>query len=150
MFKKNLIIQDGFKDCGPACLLMLVKHYKGNINIEKLKEMCKNDKTGTTAYDLINAAKECGFEANGMKAKLEDLTIDNILLPFIAHVTINNSYNHYVVIYKIDFKREKLLVADPALGYRKYSFDEFREIYNEVLILLYPAKNILCEEKLSN
>ena len=148
MFKKNLIVQDGYKDCGPTSLLMLIKYYKGNINIEKLKEMCKSDKTGTTAYDLIAAAKECGFEANGVKCKLEDLTINNLILPCIAHVIINGSYNHYVVIYKVDFKRKKLLVADSATGYKKYTFASFNEIYNEVLILLYPAKNILCEEDL--
>lgn len=142
MFRKKIVIQDGYKDCGPTCLLMIIKYYKGNVNIEKLKELCQNDKTGTTAYDLIEAAKICGFEANGVKCEIENMTIDNLILPCIAHVTIDDSYNHYVVIYKVDFKNKKIIIGDPAIGYKKYSFDEFKKIYNNILIFLYPIKNI--------
>ena len=49
---KKIVKQDGFKDCGPCCLLMIIKHYKGYYDIEELKNMCKTDKSGTTAYQL--------------------------------------------------------------------------------------------------
>ena len=77
MFKRNLIKQVGYKDCGPACLLMIIKHYKGNISLEKLKEMCKTNKNGTTAYDLIEASRECGFTAHGIKCKIEEFSSDS-------------------------------------------------------------------------
>ena len=68
--KKSFVNQEGFKDCGPACLLMIIKHYKGYIELDELKEMCKTNKLGTSAYDLIETAKEIGFEAYGVKCKL--------------------------------------------------------------------------------
>ena len=141
MFKR--IKQEGFKDCGPSCLLNIIKHYKGNIDINDLKEMCKTDKTGTTAYHLIEASKKLGFESYGIRCNLKDLKKENVILPCIAHVIINNSYNHYVVIEKIDFKNKKILINDP-IGKRKYySYKEFNSIFNNILIYLYPIKKII-------
>ena len=141
MFKR--IKQEGLKDCGPSCLLNIIRYYKGNVDINDLKEMCKTDKSGTTAYHLIEASKKLGFESYGIKCELNDLKKENVILPCIAHVIINNSYKHYVVIEKIDFKKKRLLINDP-IGKRKYSsYKEFDNIFNNVLIILYPIKKIL-------
>lgn len=142
MLKKSLIRQDGFKDCGPTCLFKIIRHYKGYIDINSLKEMCKTTKDGTTAYHLIEASKKCGFESYGIKTSLKDLNEENLILPCIAHVTINNSYNHYVVIEKIDFKRKKILIFDPIGKTSYFRFDEFTKIFNNILIYLYPIKVI--------
>ena len=141
MFRR--IKQEGLKDCGPSCLLNIVKYYKGNVDINDLKEMCKTDKSGTTAYHLIEASKKLGFESYGIRCNLDDLKKENVILPCIAHVIINNSYKHYVVIEKIDFKKKRLLINDP-IGKRKYcSYKEFADIFNYVLIILYPIKKIV-------
>ena len=142
MFKRNLIRQDGFKDCGPTCLAMIIKHYRGHIDINELKEMCKTDKNGTTAYHLIEAAKKCGFESYGFKCQLEDLNENNIILPCIAHVILEDSYMHYVVIKKIDFKKKRITIYDPIGRISIYPYVEFKKIFNNVLILLYPIKVI--------
>ncbi|MBE6150040.1 MAG: peptidase domain-containing ABC transporter [Firmicutes bacterium] len=145
----KLINQEGIKDCGPTCLLMIIKHYKGNISIEKLKEMCKTSKKGTTAYHLIEAAKNCGFEANGYKCKLKDLNEENIILPCIAYVLLNNTYQHYVVIDKINFKKKKIYIKDPIGKNYIKTFEEFEKIYKDILIYLYPVKNIVNYKNLS-
>lgn len=142
MFKRNLIRQDGFKDCGPTCLSMIIKHYKGYIDINELKEMCKTDKNGTTAYHLIETAKKCGFESYGVKCNLEDINKNNIILPCIAHVILNNSYKHYVVIKKIDYKKKKITVYDPIGTIKTYTYENFQKIFSNIIILLYPIKVI--------
>ena len=142
MFKRNLIRQDGFKDCGPTCLSMIIKHYKGYIDINELKEMCKTDKNGTTAYHLIETAKKCGFESYGVKCNLEDINKNNIILPCIAHVILNNSYKHYVVIKKIDYKKKKITVYDPIGTIKTYTYKNFQKIFSNIIILLYPIKVI--------
>ena len=142
MFKRNLIKQDGFKDCGPTCLSMIIKHYKGYIDINELKEMCKTDKNGTTAYHLIETAKKCGFESYGVKCNLEDINKNNIILPCIAHVILNNSYKHYVVIKKIDYKKKKITVYDPIGTIKTYTYENFQKIFSNIIILLYPIKVI--------
>lgn len=145
MFKRNLVIQEDYKDCGPACLAMIIKHYKGNVNIFKLKELCKTNKNGTNAYNLIEASKKCGFEAYGIRCNVNEFN-KNMILPCIAHVVIDNSYTHYVVIYKVD---NKVHVKDPIGKIKKYSFEEFEKIYSNILIVLYPKYNILYEKDVS-
>ena len=141
MFKR--IKQEGFKDCGPSCLLNIIKHYKGYIDINELKEMCKTDRNGTTAYHLIEASKKLGFESYGIRCNLNDLKKENIILPCIAHVIINNSYNHYIVIEKIDFKKKRLLINDPIGKCKYWTFIEFQKIFNNILIYLYPIRKII-------
>lgn len=143
MLKKYPFVkQDGLKDCGVASLLMIIKHYNGNISKERLREMTKTSKHGTTAYNLIEAVRLIGFKAKGIKCNLEGLRKNNIILPCLAYVTIDEIYNHYVVIYKIDFKKQELLIADPSNKLLKMKMKDFEKIYNGVLIMMYPKKKI--------
>lgn len=141
MFKNKIINQQGIKDCGPACLAMLINHHKGYVEIERLKEMCKTSKNGTTAYDLIESCKQCGFESYALKAKLNE----NLVYPLIAHITLNNSYNHFVVVTKCT--KNKIYVNDPARGKIKYTVDKFNEIFNEVVLIAYPNQKIRTDSK---
>lgn len=128
------------KTCGVAVLSMIIKYYKGYIDNNCLMELTKTNKNGTTAFHLIEAAKEIGFEGKGIKTNLNNL--QKVMLPCIAHVTINNSYNHYIVIYEINYKNKYLIIADPASKLKKISFEEFNEIWNEIIINLTPVKQI--------
>ena len=135
--------QEGLKDCGPASLQMIIKYYKGYVSLDDLSVMMKTTKQGTTAYDLKEASEKLGFKVEPVKAKLEDITSDNIILPCIAHVIINKTYKHFIVIYKINFKNKTLIIADPQSKIKKISFKEFKKIYNNILIMLYPIKPIV-------
>jgi len=134
--------QKDLKECGPICLQMIIMYYKGYINIEELNELCKTNKFGTNAYNLICGAKEIGFTSYGIKTSLDDLNKDNIILPCIAHVILKNKYNHYIVIYEINFKRKTLVIADPMEKIKTISFNEFSKIFNNILLILYPNKTI--------
>ena len=100
MQKYPFIKQEDLKDCGPACLAMIIKYYRGYIPISELCELSKTSKNGTDAYHLIEASKKVGFNARGIKKELDN----NLILPIIAHVIINNNLGHFVVIYKINIK----------------------------------------------
>ena len=50
MKKKLIIKQDGYKECGAACLLSIIRYYKGNISINKLIELTCTNKEGTTKW----------------------------------------------------------------------------------------------------
>ncbi len=143
MFKKYIWVrQDDLKDCGVASLLTIIKTYRGNISKEALRILSKTTRDGTSAYDLMVAAKKMGFAVKGIKGNIKDLQQENILLPCIAHVIINNSYKHYIVIHKINKKKKTLIIADPSTGIKKYTFNEFAKIWTGVLIILYPIKRI--------
>ncbi len=136
--KYPFVKQDGIKDCGVASLSMIIQYYKGYVSLEQLRDVTKTDKKGVTAYHLIEGAKQIGLDAKGVKCKLSDLNAENIVLPAIAHVTINQSYNHYVVIYEINFKKKTILIADPANKIKKITFPEFEKMWNQIIIIIYP------------
>ena len=146
-YKYPFTHQETIKDCAPASLQMIIKYYNGYTSIERLRNLMKTDKNGTNAYNLIEAAKNLGFEAYGVKTKLEQLNKNNLILPAIAHVVINNSYCHFVVIYDIDYKKGKITIGDPASKIYKTTLEEFNKIFSGILIILYPIEKINFEKK---
>lgn len=129
-------------DCGVASMQMIIEYYKGKVGLEYLRNITKTNKNGTTAYHIIEALKELGFESHGVKTEIDKLNKENLILPCIAHVTINQSYKHYIVIYEVDYKKKKMTIADPAQKLKVITFEEFRNIWNNILIIMYPNKPI--------
>ena len=60
-----------------------------------------------------------------------------IPLPAIAHVIIDDSLLHYVVITKV--KGDTVVVSDPAKGIVKYKKEDFLKIWTNILILIAPT-----------
>lgn len=140
MFKYPFVRQEGFKDCGCACLLMILRYYKGNTTLERLRDLTKTSKSGTSAYNIIDACSKLGFSAKAVRGSINDM--EEVILPCIAHVVIDNKYKHYIVIYSIDFNKNRIVIADPDKGIRKISFDYFNKIWTGVLITLYPSSTL--------
>lgn len=148
MFKKYPFVkQEGYKDCGVACLLMIIRYYKGNISIERLRELSKTGKNGTTAYNLIKCANDVGFSAYGVKGEIDNLR--EVVFPCIAHVIINDLYKHYIVIFNINYDKRFLLIADPDKGISKISFDYFNKIWTGVLVVLFPVRSLPITKNIS-
>lgn len=143
MFKKYpIVMQSTSKECGVACMQMILKYYHGFVSNIVLNEITKTSANGTNAYDLLEAFKMFGFDAVGVECKLEDLLNQNIILPCIAHVILDSKFQHYVVIYEINKKRKTLLIGDSSKGIYKISFDEFSIIWNKILLIVTPKKTL--------
>ncbi|MDA1926049.1 peptidase domain-containing ABC transporter [Bacillus cereus] len=129
------IKQHDLQDCGPACLAMISRHYGLSLSIAKIREVSGTDLRGTNVKGLLEAATKLEFEAKGVKTK--DLeALKEIPLPAIAHVVIDKSLLHYIVIYKV--KKDKVYVADPAKGLVTYKLKDFAEIWTGILVLMSP------------
>lgn len=112
------IKQHDEKDCGAACLATIAKQYGLKVPISKIREAAGTDKEGTSAFGVIKAAESIGLSAKGVKAtKAEDI-FTGFPTPAIAHVIIDKSLLHYVVIHKVSEK--EIIVADPAKGIVKF------------------------------
>lgn len=99
-FNKYICIkQQDIKDCGATCLAMITKHHGLKYPISKIREVAGTDKQGTNAYGLIQAAQKLGFTSKGVKGDQEAF-YGEFPLPAIAHVIIDQSLLHYVVIHK--------------------------------------------------
>lgn len=141
MFKEyQCVMQEGNKDCGACALLTIIKTYGGNVSLEYLKDLTRTTKDGTNAYLIMNAAKEMGLSSKAVRGSVFDLE-DN-MFPCIAHVIINKSMGHFIVIHKIDRNKKILTIADPAIGRRLMSYTEFLEITTNQFLLFTPNKKI--------
>ena len=137
MKRKCVVKQNDIRDCGICCLESIIKYYDGYVPLETLRLDTKTDNSGTSAYNLIKAAKKYGFNAMGKKINELD---KNIILPAIAHIITEKGLKHFVVIYEI--KKEYVVVMDPATGYRKIPTIDFKDVWTNVILIFQPYKEI--------
>ena len=136
----KIVIQDGEKNCGVACLLSIIRYYGGDISQEVLREYTNTTKDGVSALSLINCAKKIGFDACGVHGEIDD--IDRAKLPVIAHTMINKNIKHFVVIYEMNDSKDKVYIMDPSIGKRIISFSELSLLSTRNFIYLTPNKKI--------
>lgn len=139
MFVKKYICikQHDYKDCGCACLATICKQHGLKYPISKIREVAGTDKQGTSAFGIIKAAEQLGFTAKGVKGNKPEDIFSEFPLPAIAHVVVDGSLLHYIVIHKIT--KEQIIVADPAKGIVKYKPENFFKIWTGVLLLMTPT-----------
>ncbi|MER2130800.1 MAG: peptide cleavage/export ABC transporter [Carnobacterium inhibens] len=139
MVNITLIKQQDEKDCGVACLAMILKHYKTEIPIHKLREFSGTDLEGTSAFGLKKCVEKLNFECQAIQADDELWQEKDVPYPLIAHIILDNAYTHYVVIYGV--KNNKLLIADPANGKIQKTIKQFSKEWTGVLLLMKPSSN---------
>ncbi len=138
MSRYYCVKQHDITDCGAACLATIAKQYGLKLPISRIRETSGTDKQGTSAYGMVKAAEQFGFTAKGVKGN-QDALFSEFPLPAIAHVIIDGSLFHYVVIHKIT--KKQVIIADPAKGIVKYTPEEFFKMWTGVLILLVPSQS---------
>lgn len=127
--KYYCIKQHDITDCGAACLATISRQNGYKISITKIREVAGTDKQGTNAYGVIKAAEQLGFSAKGVKGNKEAF-FSEFPLPCIAHVIVEGSLLHYVVIHKIT--KKQVVIADPGVGIVKLTPEEFfGEVHQE-------------------
>ena len=147
--KKQLVVkQDGYKECGAASLLSIIRYYGGNVSMSRLLELTNTTKDGTSFYNLKIAAEEIGLDAVGYQVEKAENLFD-IQNPFICQI-IENNYEHFIVIYEI--KKNKLICMDPAYGVRSLNIEAFSKMWTGYIMLFSIRKKLLFfkEEKYLN
>ena len=113
MNKFKCILQNDETDCGPACLAAIFGKYGLKVSIAKIRDIAGTDRQGTSAYGLVKVIEHFGFQQKVVEADKESLT-SKLPIPAIAHVVIDDSLLHYVVITKV--KDDTVVVFDHAKG----------------------------------
>ena len=104
-------------DCGAACLAMICKHYGIGMTLGKLRELANVTTQGATLDSLARTGESIGFTTRGVQCTFD--TLRGFELPVICHW---EGY-HYVIVYGVS--SSQVWVADPAVGFRKMSVEEF-------------------------
>lgn len=124
-------------DCGAACLRFVGAHYRRDVPVARLRQLAGTGQRGSTALGIVEAAKQLGFTAKGVKGPPEALP--SVPLPAIAHCLIDQKLLHYVVL--VEWTTKHARVMDPAVGrVEKWSHERFKSVWTGVLILLAPGE----------
>ena len=136
MKKSIQIKQQDISDCGAACLASVAAYFGLKIPISRIRQYAGTDKQGTSLYGLIKAAEQLNFKSKAVKTTGIDL--NDIPLPTIFHLVLENGIQHFVVVYRI--KKNKVRFMDPSSGQLiNQSILSFQNSWKGVIILLVPS-----------
>ncbi len=135
--------QHGIKDCGVTCLYNIIKYYNGNISMSKLRKLTKTNENGTNVYNIVNASNSLGLKAEAYKCEFNDLS--NVKLPIIAHIKLDNKFDHFIILEKIN--NEKIIVQDPIRGKVVYDDISFKKEWTGSIITFYKMNNLVKEKQ---
>ncbi len=110
------IQQHDERDCGAACLSMVLKYFGSDYSLAKIRELIKVDNQGANIYGIVSGAEETGLLSEALEGSPDELreNINNkeISYPFIARIINEVGYEHFVVVYGMTSK--KVILGDPA------------------------------------
>ncbi|MBY0529719.1 MAG: ATP-binding cassette domain-containing protein [Rhabdochlamydiaceae bacterium] len=134
-----LVIQMQAAECGAASLGIVLGYYKKFVSLAELRYRCSIARDGSSALDLVKAARYYGLEAEGRGIDLfglEALRAPAILLW---------QSNHYVVFEGFD--RKHVFINDPAYGPIAYSKEAFHAHFSGVALLFEPSAAFVPSEE---
>jgi len=133
------LLQVTEQDCGPACLSMILRFYGKRVALNRLRTLAAAGRSGSTLYQLAEAGETLGFQTRGLQTSLDQVLESQ--LPAIAHW----EGTRYVVLYET--RADRITIADPAVGLRHISPDEFRRGWSGYLLVLAPTPKIEAVEE---
>lgn len=119
-------------ECGAASLGMVLAYYGKYVPLEKIREDCNISRDGSTAVNIMKAARNYGLEADAYRFEPSELREEGEF-PCIIHWNLN----HFVVLK--GFKGDRAYINDPALGDCVVSAKTFDESFTGVCLLLSPS-----------
>ncbi len=130
--------QQSATDCGAACLATIGQYWGKRFSLNALRNLTGVGRAGASLKNLATAAENLGFRASPVRASLSRL-VDRTS-PWIAHW----EGEHYIVVYQI--KGDRILIADPAVGKRWLSRQEFLSSWTGYALLLEPTAQLVDTE----
>jgi ATP-binding cassette subfamily C protein len=128
-------------ECGAASLGMIMGYHGKRVPLEELRVACGVTRDGSTAGNVVRAARSYGLIANGFRRDVGEL--EKLPLPFV----IFWQFNHFLVVE--GFSKRGVHLNDPAFGRRVVDDDEFDRSYTGVAIVFEPGPSFHAESRAS-
>ena len=132
--KVPVVMQMEVLECGAASLTMIMNYYKKWIPLEQARVDCGVSRDGSSAKNIMVAARSYGMKASAWRADPEGL-LEEGPFPCIIHW----GFNHFVVL--CGFKGKKAVINDPARGRVEVPWEEFDREFTGVVLTFEPGEN---------
>lgn len=129
--KVPVVMQLEVLECGAASLTMIMHYYHKWIPLEQARVDCGVSRDGSTAKNIMQAARSYGMKAQAWKLE-PDALLEEGPFPCILHW----GFNHFVVL--CGFRGKKAIINDPAKGRVVIPWDEFDREFTGVCITIEP------------
>ena len=126
-------------ECGAASLCMVLAYYGKWLPLEQVRSDCGVSRDGSSAKNIVKAARAYGLKAAGYR--MEPSALRDITLPAIIHW----NFNHFVVLR--GFKKDKVLLNDPASGQTEVSWEEFDRAFTGIVLRFEKTEDFKPEGK---
>lgn len=133
-----VIMQLEMLECGAACFAMIMGYYGKWITLEQARIDCGVSRDGSSAKNIMRAAKGYGMEVHAYKLEPEALFKEG---PFPC--MIHWGFNHFVVL--DGFHGNKAVLNDPARGRLVVSWEEFDREFTGVCMTMAPGPDFVPE-----
>ena len=127
-----VVMQMEALECGAACLAMVMAYYGKWVPLEQVRLDCGVSRDGSSAKNVLRAARGYGFEAQACRCEPEDFR-GEIRLPCVIHW----NFNHFVVL--CGFRGSRACINDPARGEVRVSMEEFDRSFTGVCLEITPG-----------
>lgn len=134
--KVPMVMQMEAVECGAACLTMILAHYGKWLPLEEVRTACGVSRDGSSARNILQAARTYGLTAQGYHSSPDDL---DGLQPAILHWR----FEHFVVFR--GYHKENACLNDPAAGPVEIPMDEFRRMFTGVVLAFTPTESFVPE-----
>ena len=130
--KVPVVMQMEALECGAASLTMILSYYSKWLPLEQVRVDCGVSRDGTSAKNVLAAARSYGMEAHAYHAEPEALLKEGPY-PCILHW----GFNHFVVL--CGFRGKKAVINDPARGRVEVLWDEFDRMFTGIFLTFAPT-----------
>ena len=127
-----VIMQLEALECGAAALAMVMAYYDKWVPLEQVRRDCGVSRNGSNARNMLKAARNYGFDAQGFSCEPDALRSD-VVLPCILHW----NFNHFVVL--TGFRGKYAYINDPARGDLRITLDELDQAFTGICIQITPG-----------
>jgi NHLM bacteriocin system ABC transporter peptidase/ATP-binding protein len=120
-------------ECGAASLAMILGYYGHHAPLSEVRQACGISRDGSTAQNIVVAARAYGLEPSAMRVEPADLA--ECEEPLILHWDMN----HFVVFER--WTPKGVHIVDPGVGRRFVSHEDFEQSFTGICVEFEPGES---------